>query len=268
MKREDKYTKHYFKRLYLEIGNHCDGFQVVEIKNNKNKLILEYCPKKNIQDKTISINMKEKIEDFLSELLKMNIENWDKSYSSELYTGHEWQLELYFKPSIFIKKEGSNNFPNNFNELISLIKKHYLDFNVDAKIRTKLNEDDLKKLYCYKHRGTSFIEVSVGKKNSDKNSNDRRIDIVRVENDHYSWVRKYSDNKDYFMDTVNRDRDIELVEIKPKLNRGVIGQIIVGEYLFKRKFKVNNITKTIVYHIGDSLLEEFCKENQIKLIKY
>jgi hypothetical protein len=268
MKREEKYTKLYFKRLYLETGNYYDRFQVIEIKNCKNKLVLEYCPPSNKPEKILSINMKEKIEDFLSKLLKINIENWNNSYSSELYTGHKWELELYFKPSIVIKKEGSNNFPNNFNELINLIKKYYPDFIVDAKIRTRLNEDDLKKLYCYKHRGTSFTEVSVGIINSDKSSNDRRIDIVRIENDHYSWEREYSKNKNYFMDTLSTNRDIELVEIKPKLNRGVIGQIIVGEYLFKRKFNVSNISKAIVYHIGDDLLEEFCKENQIKLIKY
>ena len=268
MRREEKYTKHYFKRLYLKTGNDYDLFQVVEIINKENKLVLEYCPPSNNPEKEISINMKGKNEDFLSELLRINIENWDNSYTNELYTGHEWQLELYFKPSIVIKKEGSNNFPNNFDELINLIKKYYSDYCVDAEIRTKLNEEDLKKLYCCNHRGTSFTEVSVGLRDLYKNSNDRRIDIVRIENDHYRWVREYSKNKDYFLDTVKTNRDIELVEIKAKLNRGVIGQIIVGEYLFKKKFKVPTITKTIVYHIGDDLLEEFCKENQIKLIKY
>ena len=133
----------------------------------------------------------------------------------------------------------------------------------------ELNENDLLKLYCSNNHGTSFREVSVGLRNSSKNSNDRRIDVVRIENDINEKVCKYSTNKDPFMDLVKTDKyNIELVEIKKKLNRGVIGQIIVGEYLFKKKFKVNNITKAIVYHIGDSLLEEFCKENQIKLIKY
>jgi hypothetical protein len=132
-----------------------------------------------------------------------------------------------------------------------------------------INENDLLKLYCSKNHGTSFSEVSVGIRNSGKNSNDRRIDVVRIENDIDKKVCKYSTNKDLFNNLVNANKyKIELVEIKKKLNRGVIGQIIVGEYLFKKKFKINNITKAIVYHIGDSLLEEFCKENQIKLIKY
>ena len=75
MKREEKYMKLYFKRLYVKIGNYCDDFQVVGIKNYKNKLVLEYSPQEHRQGKTLSINIKEKIEDFLSELLKINIEN-------------------------------------------------------------------------------------------------------------------------------------------------------------------------------------------------
>jgi hypothetical protein len=133
----------------------------------------------------------------------------------------------------------------------------------------ELNENDLLKLYCSKNRGTSFREVSVGIRNSSKNSKDRRIDIVRIENNINKKVCKYSTDKELFNNLVNANKyKIELVEIKKKLNRVVIGQIIVGEYLFKKKFKVHNFTKAIVYHIGDSLLEEFCKENQIKLIKY
>ena len=132
-----------------------------------------------------------------------------------------------------------------------------------------LNEKGLLKIYCSNNPGTSFSEVSVGLRNFSKNSRDRRIDVVRIENDIDKKVCKYSTDKELFNNLVNANKyKIELVEIKKKLNRLVIGQIIVGEYLFKRKFKAKNITKAIVYHIGDSLLEEFCNENQIKLIKY
>jgi len=131
------------------------------------------------------------------------------------------------------------------------------------------NEKDLSKLYCSDHSGTSYTEVSVGERNSKKNSKDRRIDIVRIENGNQKEVCKYSENKEPFKELVNENLyNIELVEVKTKLNRPVIGQIIVGEYLFKRKFGGKNVSKAIVYHVGDELLEEFCNENQIKLIKY
>jgi len=270
MNTEGKYTKHLFKRISLEIGNICDGFQFVEIKNEKNKLRIEYTPIKNRTGVLFSLIMNVDYEIFFNELLNINIENWENNYSNKVYSGHEWKLELYFRPSIVIKKQGSNNFPNNFIEIINLIKTYYHEFNVDIKTRTKLDENDLLKLYCAYHQGTSFSEVSVGEMNIYKDSNDRRIDIVRIENDIYKWKMSYSKNKEHFNKIVrNKSYKIELVEIKTKLNRGVIGQIIVGEYLFKKKYNVHvNISKAILYHIGDELLELFCKDNQINLIKY
>ena len=268
MKLGDKYTKHYFKRLTLEIGNCFDKLQFIEIKNNGKNLVIEYAPRKFTSEKLFSKNMDVKCNIFLNDLLKINIEKWESEYSSKINTGHEWNLKLYFRPSIIIEKKGSNNFPNNFIELIELIKKYYSDFNVDINIRKTLNENDLLKLYCSHNSGTSFTEVSVGRIDINRNSQDRRIDIVRIKNDHYKWFRKYSKNKEDFEDLVKNNHKIELVEIKEKLNRTVIGQIIVGEYLFKKKYCVNNISKAILYHIGDELLEEFCKENEIKLIKY
>jgi len=135
-------------------------------------------------------------------------------------------------------------------------------------IKTKLSEKDLLRLYCLEHRGTSFTEVSVGNKTIAKNSTDRRIDIVRIGNDIYKWHRQYGKNKEYFQGIVKHGYEIELVENKTKLNRAVIGQILVGEYLFKKKFNVENVSLAVLYHIGDELLEMFCKDKGIKLIHY
>ena len=267
MKQENKYSKQYFKRLSLEIGNPFDKFQLLEIKNVKDRLFIEYTPMKNISDKLFSKNIK--YEPFFDNLLKLDIENWNKNYSNNVYSGHEWNLKIFFRPSIIIEKKGSNNFPDNFNELIKFIQNYYPEFNVDLRIRKYLNGDDLLKLYCSEHSGTSFPEVSIGDKNIfGKNSTDRRLDIVRIENDIYKWYKNYNDNKDYFLKLLKSNRIIEIVEIKTKLNRTVIGQIIVGEYMFKKKFNVKNVTKSILYHIGDDALELFCNENNIKLIKY
>jgi hypothetical protein len=92
---------------------------------------------------------------------------------------------------------------------------------------------------------------------------------LRIEDDIYKWKCKYIDHKERFKNAVSANRHkIELVEIKTKLNRGVIGQILVGEYLFKKKFNANKVIKAILYHIGDEALEEYCKDNNIKLIKF
>jgi len=134
--------------------------------------------------------------------------------------------------------------------------------------KEKLSEKDLLKLYCLKNDGTSFTEVSIGNKIIAKNSTDRRLDIVRIENDVNKCHRPYAKHKTDFQDILKEGHKIELVEIKTKLNRPVIGQILVGEYLFKKKFNVKKVSLAILYHIGDELLEMFCKDKGIKLIQY
>jgi hypothetical protein len=134
--------------------------------------------------------------------------------------------------------------------------------------KEKLSENDLLRLYCLKHTGTSFTEVSVGNRIIAKNSADRRIDIVRIENDVYKRRQKYGEDKEGFLRMVKNKHKIELVEIKIKLNRPVIGQILVGEYLFKKKFNVEKVSLAVLYHIGDELLEMFCKDKGIRLIRY
>jgi hypothetical protein len=271
MKIEEKYTQHYFKRLYFKIGSFFDKYQTVEIINENNKLKLIYDQQKNIsKDNKLAIVNTNDYKFFFNNLSKIGVENWDNNYSHELYTGQNWKLELYFKPSILYEKEGSNNYPDNFIELINFIKNYFPNFNVDINIKTKLNENDLLKLYCTFHTGFTFTEVSIGdKKIFGENSKDRRVDMVRIDNDHKIFRLKYSNNKELFMKLINNQNyKIELIEIKTKLNRLVIGQIIVAEYMFRKKFKVNNTIKTILYHESDEALELFCNENQIKLEKY
>jgi hypothetical protein len=140
--------------------------------------------------------------------------------------------------------------------------------NINSK-NTALNENDLLKLYCTHHPGFTFTEVSIGdKKLFRKNSKNRRIDMVRIHNDHNRVILKYSHEKELFAKLLNENYEIEIIEIKTNLNRLVIGQIIVGEYMFKKKYDVDEIIKTILYHKGDEALETFCKENGINLVKY
>jgi hypothetical protein len=51
-----------------------------------------------------------------------------------------------------------------------------------------LSENDLLNQYLTKYKGSSFAEVSVGDKKTLKNSQDRRIDIVRINNVHENFL--------------------------------------------------------------------------------
>jgi hypothetical protein len=267
---EEKYTKHYFKRLYFEIGCYYDGYITFEITNDNKKLQLKFDPYKNVNytDKKIKIINSKEYNTILQKLCAINIEKWEKEYPHKLYTSYDWKLKIFFKPSIVYEISGSNNFPKDFITFINFIKEYFPEFNPNIHIKTSLNESDLLKLYCKFHTGVIFAEVSIGDKTIfGNNSKNRRIDLVRINNDRKTFRLNYKNHKELFFKLI-QNYIPEIVEIKTKLNRLVIGQIIVGEYMFKKKFKVKEATKTILYHEGDEALEYFCKENNINLVKY
>jgi len=268
MNQKEKYNKQYFKRFSFKIGNSFDGFQIFEIFNKEKEFEIVYDHYFTSRSNKNEIIKTKDFSAILHNMETLHFEEWENNYANKVYDGIDWELEAYFKQSIVYKKEGNNNFPSNINMLVDFIKSFFPNFNINTKIKTKLSEKDLLRLYCLEHRGTSFTEVSVGNKMIAKNSTDRRIDIVRIDNDIYKWHRQYGKNKEYFQGIVKHGYEIELVENKTKLNRAVIGQILVGEYLFKKKFNVENVSLAVLYHIGDELLEMFCKDKGIKLIHY
>ncbi len=58
---------------------------------------------------------------------------------------------------------------------------------------------------------------------------------------------------------------VELIEVKRKLNRLVIGQIIVGVDMFQHQYQPHEITSVIVCAEGDPALEWVCERRQIQV---
>ena len=133
----------------------------------------------------------------------------------------------------------------------------------------RLREVDLINLYCNKQSGYIFHEVSVGDKSIfGVNSTDRKIDIVIIQVKNKRAEFNYKEEKELFYNLIKEGQhEIEIIEAKTKLNRIVIGQILVGEFMFKKKFNVKKVRKSILYNKGDDAMELFCKKNQINLIK-
>ena len=132
-----------------------------------------------------------------------------------------------------------------------------------------MTEKDLTKLFCKSQTSCVFLEVSIGSKRIfGKNSTDRRIDIVVIHGCKRNKMYKSGEEREEFLKLIEDSKnEIEIIEAKKKLNRVVIGQILVGEFMFKKKYGVKKIKKSVLYHVGDDALELFCKENQINLIK-
>jgi hypothetical protein len=131
------------------------------------------------------------------------------------------------------------------------------------------SENELLIKYFNSMGDTIFTEVSLGSKEVwGSRSKNRRLDGVRIINNE-KQILKFAGNISVFEKYLKQSYQIEIIEIKIKLDRLVIGQIIVGEYMFKKRFDFqNNISKVIICEEGDEALECFCKENNIKVVLY
>jgi hypothetical protein len=95
----------------------------------------------------------------------------------------------------------------------------------------------------------------------------RRIDGVRVplEPSETSVVHFQSNHSDFLAQI--QQHVPELIEVKGGLNRGVIGQVLVAENLFKAQYKVPEVKLVVICKRGDSALEWACQERNIKVVK-
>jgi hypothetical protein len=65
-----------------------------------------------------------------------------------------------------------------------------------------------------------------------------------------------------------RNRKIEVIEIKRKLNRLVIGQVIVGARLVEMEYPdIRSVQRVILCETGDPVLEMVCHELEIRVWK-
>ena len=111
--------------------------------------------------------------------------------------------------------------------------------------RPKTKEDMLLHAYWQKVGGTIFTEVPIGGPGGrgewPPGCTQMRLDGVRIvtrEKD----IRNYIESDDDFMKLINK-YPVEIIEIKMSLNRTAIGQIIAGNDMFTREYKVNAKSK-------------------------
>jgi hypothetical protein len=122
-------------------------------------------------------------------------------------------------------------------------------------------EDKLLENYLRKNPGRLFLEVPLWF-NVDP-SKAKRIDGVLIPGEDTivypsGW---------YSLDELQKAVDnqaVRLIEAKRKLNRSVIGQLLVGKALFKRAFPSTNPIMVVVCAKGHADLEWFCSENEIE----
>lgn len=129
----------------------------------------------------------------------------------------------------------------------------------------KTFEDKLISKYRSQVEGNMFLEVPIGNDKDiwPKGSKTRRVDCIRVLNNSKD-IYRYND-LEIFKDCI-KDKHIELIEAKKRLNRLVIGQVIVGIDMFIKQYKNKNVKGVILCEVGDPGLEIVCKERDVDVI--
>ena len=129
-------------------------------------------------------------------------------------------------------------------------------------------EDGLLKSYWKQKGGCILAEVPIGGPGGPgrwpKNCERRRIDGVRIVSQSLpKEIYRYGEARDYLQRAIDENAFIELIEVKQKLNRLVIGQILAGQNMFKREYKVRSKRLTIVCARTDGGLEWVCSNRGI-----
>ena len=112
--------------------------------------------------------------------------------------------------------------------------------------------------------GAVHVEVPFGRPSG---GTARRLDAVRFSN-HDNRIRRY--REDAFLADLPGGAPIELIEVKPKLNRTVIGQLVAADRLVRREWKLPKrrpLRLVAVVAEVDAALALVCEELRITVEK-
>ena len=122
--------------------------------------------------------------------------------------------------------------------------------------------------YVQREGGSVYAEVPVGGKGGagdwPTGCTIRRIDGVRVLAGAEPRVVRFSTRDRQHLNAL-RASAVELIEVKPRLNRGSIGQIIAGRLMFGRQYRVTIGRSVIICGVGDTALEWVCGQEGISV---
>lgn len=143
-------------------------------------------------------------------------------------------------------------------------------FDVDTRGWKQKNErhteDNLLYEYCRKFGGVTFTEVPFGDTKEPKKA--RRIDAVRFRK-HTATRRIVKYEREEFerrlSSAARKGEKVEVIEVKGKLNRSVIGQVIVANYWFGDKDQNVRPEKVIICGEEVKVLKKFCSKHDIRV---
>lgn len=135
----------------------------------------------------------------------------------------------------------------------------------------KTYEDSVLYEYWLKRKGIVYLEVAIGTRTGSgrfpEGSKVRRIDAVRVPAGRRE-PQVLAPGDYHLMDIQKafRGKNVEVIEIKRRLNRPVFGQVIAGTEMFQRQYKPNSIKPVILYEVPDPAMRWVCKQYGVKTV--
>jgi hypothetical protein len=133
-------------------------------------------------------------------------------------------------------------------------------------------EDKLLFAYWKEVGGVLYLEVPVGRVGEDDfptGSKVRRIDAVRLPAEDPEERKIIPSKKHELKDlqaAFRNKHDLEVIEVKKKLNRLVFGQVIAGVDMFEKQYRPFSISPIIVFEIDDPAMEWVCRKHGIETI--
>jgi len=135
---------------------------------------------------------------------------------------------------------------------------------------TRKHEDKLLHKYSEEKGGLIYTEVRVGQggiRDYPEGAMPRRIDAVRMAGSLGAIVPFKQKLIPEFQSAI-RNRSVEIIEIKRKLNRPAIGQVIVGAKLVEMEYpEVRSVRQVILCETSEPVLEMICRELKIRVWK-
>lgn len=129
----------------------------------------------------------------------------------------------------------------------------------------KTAEDYLIKQYLDENPGILFLEAPVFI--IENLNRARRIDGILIPGEEIIVYPQGSYNIEQLQDSI-KDKTIHLIEAKRKLDRYVIGQLLVGESLVNEVYRPEKIIMVMVSEKGNLDIEWYCNNNDIKIAIY
>lgn len=128
-------------------------------------------------------------------------------------------------------------------------------------------EDRLLEAYWETVGGRFYTEVPIGWSRGNKKwpaeGEVRYIDAIRLREPYYEeGIVKFSNHSDEFLHAVH-EAAVDLIEIKKKLNRPVIGQILAGREMFEADYWIEELRCTALCERNDPTLEWVCDRHEI-----